>query len=194
MQTQGMTTRPTPQRPLESFGPDETVRLAREVLAHLRTAGKTLAVAESCTGGLIAAALTEVPGASKAFAGGAVTYVNELKCELLGVPECLIAQHGVVSAEVAAAMAAGAADRFGTDYGLASTGFAGPDGGTASDPVGTVYLGYHSPCGLWACRIHVDGDRATVREHAVRHALNWMRRKLKKYAVEDIRIGDLHCD
>ena len=199
MQTQGMTTRKTaapaaqPKRE-EDFGPADRASLAHAVLEHLRLTGKTVAVAESCTGGLVAAAFTDIPGASKAFAGGAVTYTNALKTELLGVPECLIAQHGAVSAEVAAAMAAGVAEKFGTDYGLATTGFAGPDGGTATDPVGTVYLGYHSPCGLWACRIRIDGDRAAVRARAVSHALNWMRRKLKKYAVEDIRIGDLRCD
>ena len=193
-----MTTRKPAARaatpPRDNFAPADKASLAAAVLDHLRLAGKTLAVAESCTGGLLAAALTDIPGASKVFAGGAVTYSNEIKCELLGIPECLVAQHGAVSAEVAAAMAAGVAEKFGTDYGLATTGFAGPDGGTPADPVGTVYIGYHSPGGLWACRVHIDGDRAAVRERAVLHALDWMRRKLKKYAVEDIRIGDLHCD
>lgn len=175
----------------EDFGPAERLTLARAVVEHLVTAGKTLAVAESCTGGLIAAAITDIPGASKAFLGGAVTYATETKAELLGVPECLIAQHGAVSAEVAAAMAAAVAEKFGSDYGLSATGYAGPTGGTDSDPVGTVYLGYHSPEGLWACRLQIEGDRSHVRERAVEHALNWMRRKLKKYKVEDLAMAGL---
>ena len=170
----------------DDFGPTEKTTPARAVVEHLACVNKTLAVAESCTGRLIAAAITDIPGASKVFAGGAITYTNDIKAELLGVPECLIAQHGAVSAEVAAAMAAAVAEKFGTDYGLAATGFAGPSGGTEADPVGTVYFGYHSPAGLWACRVQIEGDRAAVRERAVEHALNWMRRKLKKYAADDI--------
>lgn len=170
----------------DDFSPAGRLDLARAVVEHLVATGKTLAVAESCTGGLIAAAITDIPGASAAFIGGAVTYATETKAELLGVPECLIAQHGVVSAEVAAAMAAAVAEKFGTDYGLSSTGYAGPSGGTEADPVGTVYLGYHSPEGLWACRLQISGDRSQVRERAVEHALNWMGRKLKKYRADDI--------
>jgi nicotinamide-nucleotide amidase len=177
----------------DDFGQSEKLMLAKAVVEHLVGAKKILAIAESCTGGLISAAITEIPGASKAFAGGAITYSNEIKAELLGIPECLIAQHGAVSAEVAAAMAAAVAEKFGADYGLASTGFAGPGGGTEADPVGTVYFGYHSPAGLWACRVQIDGDRATVRERAVEYALNWMRRKLKKYQVEDLAMTGL-CD
>lgn len=141
----------------------------------------TMAVAESCTGGLLAGAITDVPGASAIFLGGVVTYTNEAKADLLDIPECLIEQHGAVSGEIAAAMAEGAAQKFGAEYGLATTGFAGPGGGTEENPVGTVFLGFHSPRGLWACRIHFEGDRRDVREAAVRHALEWMLRKLDKY-------------
>ena len=108
---------------------------------------------------------------------------------LLGVPEALIAQHGAVSAEAAAAMASGAADKFGSDYALSVTGFAGPEGGTDADPVGTVYLGYSSPTGVWSMRLSVVGDRAQVRRRAVNTALDWMRRKLNRYRVEDLIHG-----
>jgi nicotinamide-nucleotide amidase len=173
----------------DDLGPSDKFTLAKAVVEHLVKAEKTLAVAESCTGGLIAAAITDIPGASKVFSGGAITYSNEVKAELLGIPECLIAQHGAVSAEVAAAMASAVAEKFGTDYGLSATGYAGPTGGTEADPVGTVYLGYHSPEGLWACRLQIEGGRVQVRERAVEYALNWMRRKLKKYKVEDLAIS-----
>ena len=192
MQTQ----RATPRKPAapaiakEDFGPAERLNLARAVVAHLVSAKKTVSVAESCTGGLIAAAITDVPGASKAFVGGVITYATDTKAELLGVPECMIAQHGVVSAEVAAAMAAAVAEKFGTDYGLAATGYAGPTGGTEADPVGTVYLGLHTPDGLWACRLSIEGERTHVRERAVEHALNWVRRKLKHYKTDDIEMGE----
>ena len=172
----------------DDFGAADKLSPAKAVVEHLVTAKKTIAVAESCTGGLIAAAITNIPGASKVFAGGVITYLNESKSELLGI-RGLIAQHGVVSAEVAAAMAAAVAEKFGTDYGLSATGFAGPSGGTEADPVGTVYFGYHSPAGLWACRVQIEGDRVAVRGHAVNHALNWIRQKLKKYKVEDLAMG-----
>lgn len=184
------TQRPGSRKPdHDDFAPAEKSALAKTVVEHLIAAEKTLAVAESCTGGLISAAITGIPGASKAFAGGAITYTDAIKAEILGVPECLIAQHGAVSAEVAAAMACAVAEKFGADYGLSATGFAGPTGGTEADPVGTVYFGYHSPSGLWACRVRIEGDRAAVRERAVEHALDWMRRKLKKYRVEDLRMS-----
>lgn len=142
---------------------------------------QTLAVAESCTGGLLAGAITDVPGVSTVFLGGIVSYTNEAKSDVLELPECLIEQHGAVSGEVAAAMATAAAEKFGAEYGLATTGYAGPGGGTDDDPVGTVYLGFHAPAGLWACRITFDGNRRQVREAAVAHALEWMLRKLNKY-------------
>ena len=141
------------------------------------------------TSGLLADAFASVPGASKVFAGSAVCYSNDAKMNLLGVPESLIAQHGAVSAEAAAAMASGAAEKFGSDYALSVTGFAGPDGGTDADPVGTVFLGYSSPTGVWSRRISVVGDRAQVRRRSVNTALDWMRRKLNRYRVEDLLHG-----
>jgi nicotinamide-nucleotide amidase len=163
--------------------------LAAIVVEQLRSLEKTVALAESCTGGLLADAFTDIPGASQVFAGSAVCYTNDAKMNILGVPECLLAQHGAVSAECAAAMATAAAEKFGADYGLAVTGFAGPGGGTVADPVGTVYFGYVSPTGVWSRRVHIPGDRAQVKLRAVNTALDLMRRKLNKYRVEDLMHG-----
>jgi nicotinamide-nucleotide amidase len=146
-------------------------------------------LAESCTGGLLANAFTDVPGASKVFAGSAVCYANDAKVNLLGVPDCLIAQHGAVSAECAAAMATGAIEKFGSDYAIAVTGYAGPGGGTDADPVGTVYFGYASPTGVWSQRVALPGDRRQIKQRAVNTALDFMRRKLNKYRVEDLIHG-----
>lgn len=163
--------------------------LATMVVEQLRSLEKTVALAESCTGGLLANAFTDVPGASKVFAGSAVCYANDAKVNLLGVPEALIAQHGAVSAECAAAMATCAMERFGSDYAIAVTGYAGPGGGTLADPVGTVYLGYASPTGVWSRRVALPGDRLQVKLRAVNTALDFMRRQLNKYRVEDLIHG-----
>lgn len=163
--------------------------LATLVVEQLRSLEKTVALAESCTGGLLANAFTDVPGASKVFAGSAVCYANDAKVNLLGVPDCLIAQHGAVSAECAAAMATGAIEKFGSDYAIAVTGYAGPGGGTDADPVGTVYFGYASPTGVWSQRVALPGDRRQIKQRAVNTALDFMRRKLNKYRVEDLIHG-----
>ena len=109
------------------------------MLDRCRERGLTLATAESCTGGLVAARLTSVPGSSDVFVGGIVSYANEVKIGELGVPAELIEQHGAVSAEVAEAMARGARERLGVDVAVSVTGVAGPDGGTEEKPVGLVY-------------------------------------------------------
>jgi len=163
--------------------------LATLVVEQLRSLEKTVALAESCTGGLLANAFTDIPGASKVFAGSAVCYANDAKVNLLGVPDCLIAQHGAVSAECAAAMATGAIEKFGSDYAIAVTGYAGPGGGTEADPVGTVYFGYASPTGVWSQRVALPGDRRQIKQRAVNTALDFMRRKLNKYRVEDLIHG-----
>ncbi len=130
----------------EAIGPKvyaEGETTLEEVLSgQLRVQGKTLALAESCTGGLVAQLLTNLPGSSEIFKGGVVAYANAAKTDLLGVSSELLAEHGAVSEPVAAAMAQGARKRFGTDFGLASTGISGPDGGTPEKPVGTVYLAW----------------------------------------------------
>jgi nicotinamide-nucleotide amidase len=153
------------------------------ILRHLRCLGQKLAVAESCTGGLLASRFTDVPGSSKVFLGGVVCYRNEAKEALLDIPPCLLRQHGAVSPEVSVAMATGAAERFGADYALSITGYAGPEGG--NEPAGTIYLGYVSPVGVWSRKLVSSGSRLAVKTRAVNGALDFMRRKLRRYAIED---------
>ena len=146
----------------------------------LRGAERTLAVAETATGGMLASSFTDLAGATKFFAGGAVCYSNQSKMQLLDVPEDILMQHGAVSAENAVAMAAGAAEKLGADYGLAITGFAGPCGGTHENPVGTIFLALYSPHGVWSKRLRYPGPRQTVKRRAVNAALDWLRRELTK--------------
>jgi nicotinamide-nucleotide amidase len=143
-------------------------RLATLLLAS----GKTVAVAESCTGGLLAGAITAIPGSSRYFVGGIVAYRDSVKVETLGVPSSLIAAHGAVSAEVALAMARGALARTGADAAIATTGIAGPGGGTVRKPVGTVWVAVADRRGRRrADRHRFDGDREKVRRATVRAAL-----------------------
>ncbi len=160
--------------------------LAEVIFGDLRSLDKTLAVAESCTGGLLSSQFTEISGISKVFQGGAVCYHNDAKVQVLDVPESMIHQHGAVSEEVAIAMATGACEKYGSDYGLSATGFAGPTGGTQLLPIGSIYLGYASPLGVWAKKLNLRGDRASNRRRATTAALDWMRRKLRKYKLEEV--------
>ena len=160
--------------------------LARVIFRELRSLDKTLAVAESCTGGLLSSQFTEIPGISKVFHGGAVCYHNDAKVQILDVPESMLSQHGAASEEVAIAMATGACEKYGADYGLSATGFAGPSGGSQVIPVGTIYLGYASPIGVWAKKLSLKGDRTSNRRRAATAALDWMRRKLRKYKLEEV--------
>lgn len=157
---------------------DALQSLAEVVGQQLLAAGKTLVTAESITGGLVAQRVTEVAGSSRYFLGGFVTYSEEMKHQVLGVPEGMLAQYSAVSAPVAEAMAAGARARSGADYGLALTGYAGPDGGTREDPVGTVYLGLAGPTGVESRRVKFPGDRELVRSRCAQAALDWLRRAL----------------
>ncbi len=134
--------------------------------------GLKIATAESCTGGLIAASLTDIPGSSDVFERGFVTYSNESKTELLGVPASLIAEHGAVSEQVARAMSAGALAHSPADVAIAVTGIAGPGGGTAEKPVGLVYVAAAQRGGGQSVQRHLfDGDRESVRLSTVRAAL-----------------------
>lgn len=160
--------------------------LAEVIFGDLRALDKTLAVAESCTGGLLSSQFTEIPGISKVFHGGAVCYHNDAKVQVLDVPESMLDQHGAVSEEVAIVMATGACEKYGADYGLSVTGFAGPAGGSQILPVGTIYLGYASPLGVWAKKLNLRGDRLSNRRRAATAALDWMRRKLRKYKLEEV--------
>jgi len=141
---------------------------------------RTVAVAESCTGGLLAGRLTERPGASAYVAGGVVVYSNEAKTALAGVEPELIAAHGAVSAEVADALAAGALARFGADVGIGVTGIAGPDGGTPEKPVGRVHVSVADASGARvARRLDLPGGRADVRDRTTTVALHLLRRLLR---------------
>jgi nicotinamide-nucleotide amidase len=140
--------------------------------------GVTLATAESCTGGLIGARLTAVPGSSRYYRGGVVAYANEAKRDLLGVPEALLREHGAVSAPVARAMAEGARARLGADLALATTGISGPDGGTPEKPVGLVWIAFASKDGTDAEQMVFPFDRERHRVLTAQTALDWVRRAL----------------
>lgn len=147
---------------------DTTKELAARVVARLIETGRTLATAESCTGGLIAARITDVAGCSAVFLGGCVTYTNDIKIALLGVDPATVAAHTEVSAEVAREMARGARARLGADLAVSATGFAGPGGGTPQNPAGTVYIALATAHGETAWRLELgDIGREAVREGVV---------------------------
>jgi nicotinamide-nucleotide amidase len=160
------------------FSEDER-SIAEIVLDLCRGRGLTLATAESCTGGLVAARLTSVPGASDVFLGSVVAYADEAKMDALGVPDAVLAQHGAVSAEAAQAMAEGARERLGADVAVAVTGVAGPGGGSEEKPVGLVFVHASGPDGAEARRTELPGDREMVRGRATASALHLVRRLLE---------------
>jgi nicotinamide-nucleotide amidase len=149
---------------------------AELVLELLRERELTLATAESCTGGLVGARLTDVPGSSDVFIGGTIVYSDAAKVTQLGVPAALIAAHGAVSPEVAAAMARGAGERLGADVAVSVTGIAGPGGGSDDKPVGLVYVHASGPMGDRELRLDFPGDRETIRGRATVAALHAVRR------------------
>jgi len=154
--------------------------LAAMVLDLCRARGLTLATAESCTGGLVAAQLTSVPGSSDVFLGGVVAYSNEVKARELGVPEATLERFGAVSEEAAEAMAAGARERLGADVAVSVTGVAGPWGGTPEKPVGLVFLHAQGPEGSLARRLDFPGDREAIRGRATAGALHLVRTLLSQ--------------
>ena len=148
-------------------------QLAAQLGARLAERGEWLAVAESCTGGWLAQAITAIAGSSGWFDRGFVTYSNAAKTDMLGVPEATLACHGAVSEATALAMAQGVLAHSRADWSVAITGIAGPSGGSPEKPVGTVSFAWASrQTGAQAQTRHFTGDRAAVREQAVRHALN----------------------
>ena len=151
----------------------------RNILRKLQSRGATVATAESCTGGLVATMLTELPGSSAVFVGGISAYANGVKISMLGVDPSDLEKFGAVSAEVARAMAAGVRDRLGATYAVALTGIAGPNGGSPDKPVGTVYCGIASPFGEVASRLTLSGDRAAIRRTAVESALQLLADAIK---------------
>jgi nicotinamide-nucleotide amidase len=144
----------------------------------LRQNHSTISVAESCTGGLLGERLTSQAGSSDYFVGGFITYSNEMKMELLGIPPEILAAHGAVSKECAEAMALGARRRTNSTYALSITGIAGPGGGTDSKPVGTTYIGLADPAGTETLKRQFIGDRARIRSFASQIALDFLRRRL----------------
>lgn len=145
---------------------------AEALVAALKDGGHTLAVAESCTGGLLGGAITSVPGASQVFIGGVIAYDDAVKTALLDVPADKIGRAGAVSASVAEAMAHGVRDRLHTDMAIAVTGVAGPSGGRSGKDVGTVWIAVLGPGHLLDVeRFDLPGDRSSVRDAAVQHAI-----------------------
>ncbi len=152
--------------------------LEEVVGGRLRQQARTLAVAESCTGGLIGHRVTNISGSSDYFLGGMVTYSNEAKMDLLQVAAATLEEKGAVSAETAAAMARGVRELFRADFGLAVTGIAGPTGGTPEKPVGLVFMGLAGPSGVKSRRHQFPGDREMIKTLTAETALDWLRREL----------------
>jgi nicotinamide-nucleotide amidase len=169
-----------------------TADVADALVAALRQSVRTLAVAESCTGGRVAAQITAIPDVSSVFLGGVVSYANEVKAEMLGVPRELIASRGAVSPEVAQAMARGVRERTGADLGLSITGIAGPAGGSAEKPVGLVFLGLAHDRGVESreLRLGPEQPRDVIQGRAAKHAMNWARLHLIKQDREGTRASD----
>lgn len=155
-----------------------TADLAEVVLEQCRSRSLRIAVAESCTGGMLGERLTAIAGSSDVFAGGVIAYDNEVKIEMLGVPRDDIQRHGAVSEEVVTAMASSARRVFGVDLGVAITGVAGPGGGSAEKPVGTVWIAVATPDEIVARRLRLFGDRDEVRRRAAQASLDLVRRSL----------------
>ena len=158
--------------------------LEEVVLAQLKAKGLTLASAESCTGGLIAKRITDLPGASAVFKGGAVTYWSEAKAKVLGVPQALLDEYGAVSEQVAKAMAQGARAAFGTDLAVATTGVAGPDPDDRGNPVGLVFIALATPDGVYCRQADRGMTRDRIRTSAAHHAFDLIRRHLAGLPLE----------
>jgi len=160
------------------FGSDDET-LAEAVGKKLSATGRTIVVAESCTGGLLGKLLTDVPGSSKYFIGGWITYSNEAKVNELGVDAVVIEKYGAVSEQVCADMARGAREKAGTDFAIAITGIAGPDGASEQKPTGLVYISIDSVDGCRTRRFVLPGERVSVRLRTAQTALNLLLRKLQ---------------
>ena len=158
--------------------------LETAVVEKLKGAGKTLACAESCTGGLLAKRITDVSGASAVIENSFVTYSNEKKTNLLGVPPKTLQKYGAVSEQTACAMAIGARRAGRADLGVGITGIAGPTGGTAEKPVGLVYVGIAGPDGVRAERLMLRGDRDWIRTLTCQNALNLLRAAVPRQCRE----------
>jgi nicotinamide-nucleotide amidase len=170
--------------PRALFAEDE--QAVEEIVLDLaRGRGLTIAAAESCTGGLVSARLTSVPGSSEAFVGGLVAYDDRVKLDGLGVPAELLERHGAVSAETAAAMASGVRRALGADIGVSDTGVAGPGGGTPEKPVGLVFIHAETPDASRGVELRLPGNRDAVRRRAAASAVHLLRRVLTQSRHED---------
>ncbi len=161
--------------------------VAQEMYDILRGSGMTVAVAESCTGGLVTDMITDVPGSSEYFVFGVTVYADRAKIDVLGVHEDTLAQYGAVSAEVAEQMARGAANVGRATFAVSTTGIAGPTGATPNKPVGLVYLGFAGPHGSRAVRCEFDGGRRSVKKQAARAAIE----RLVQFIRDEMGMGDM---
>jgi nicotinamide-nucleotide amidase len=184
-QAERVTTALREAHPRALFAEDEQA-VEAIVLDLARRGGLTIGTAESCTGGLVSARLTSVPGSSHAFVGGLVAYDDRLKLDALGVPRELLERHGAVSAETAAAMATGARSALGADVGVSVTGVAGPGGGTPEKPVGLVFLHAETPDASHGVELRLPGGRDAVRRRAAASALHLLRRLLSQDRPEGV--------
>ena len=158
---------------------DEDDSLERCIGKMLASAGKTVSAAESCTGGLISSLFTSIPGSSEYYLGSVTSYANSVKSGVLGVPEEIIREHGAVSEECVKAMAEGVRRITGSDFSVATSGIAGPGGGSEEKPVGLVWIAVSSQMGTEACRMVFKGDRKRNIDRFAANALNLLRKKIK---------------
>jgi PncC family amidohydrolase len=160
----------------------ENLALIEEIFKLMNEKDATVATAESCTGGILATLFTHLSGSSRFYLGGVSSYSNDSKMNILGVSAETIKSCGAVSRETAAAMAEGAQEKFGSDYSIAITGIAGPEGGTEEKPVGTVWCGYTTPMDTFTQKYKIDGDRSQVRSKVVSLVL----KDLKNYIIKGL--------
>ena len=172
----------------QSMSCEETGGTARELAGLLNERGLTISVAESCSGGLLAKMLTDIPGSSAYFLAGVVAYSNGAKSTFLGVPSQLIELNGAVSAEVAEAMAEGMLRTAGSDIALSVTGIAGPEGGTEEKPVGSVYIGLADSNGCSTMHLSLSGSREQIRIATACGAFNWAMRHLRDRAPSSPKV------
>ena len=166
------------------MGEQQKKTLAEEVVELLKMDELTVTTAESCTGGLVAARLVDVPGVSEVFKQGFITYSNKAKRKLLNVKKTTLKEFGAVSEKTAREMAKGAILASGADAAIATTGIAGPDGGTEEKPVGLVYIGVSVRGQMYVEEYHFEGERSEVRESTVQAALALLKKGLEETAVE----------
>ena len=173
-----------------TFSHNEEERIEKVIGELLRKRGQTLATAESCTGGMLASWIVDIPGSSDYFLGGVVSYSNEAKMKFLGVSEENLIKYGAVSPQVAFEMSSGIRDRFQATFGIGITGIAGPTGATPTKPVGLVYISVASPEKVWVRKYHFVGGRNAVRTRSATAALNMLWVALKYGELEDYPFED----